>query len=81
LKSEALQPCPNNVQQLEINLLDISELRLAALKQAADDTRTHMNGQIFHATPDVIRSRAEAYMSFLLDTPAKGSKPVAKKKR
>jgi hypothetical protein len=64
--------------------MDLSDLRLAALNRAANDTRTDVNGQVFHALPEVITARATAYLKFLLSgMPDETPKPkaVPKKRR
>lgn len=60
--------------------MELSELRLHALRQAADDTRTTITGNLVHATPEVITTRAKAYLEFLLSG-MPDEKPKAAKKR
>lgn len=63
--------------------MDVSELRLHALRQAADDTRTTIAGNFVHATPEVITARAEAYLDFLFNgmPPQKPKVKITAKKR
>jgi len=60
--------------------MDMNDLRAEALRRASDDCYQQVPGQSFMAEPEVVVTRAKAYLAFLLgDAPE--LKSTVKRKR